>query len=286
MTLSGMARVAGVMGWPIGHSRSPALHGHWLEVYGVDGAYVPLPVHPDRLGRALKALPALGFAGVNLTLPHKEAALAHLARIDDVARRIGAVNTVVVREGELEGGNTDAFGFIENLRGGAPTWRPLLGAAVVLGAGGAARAVVVALLDVGVAEIRVLNRTFERAARLARDFGSALKPLDWNARAEALADANLLVNTTSLGMAGQPELDIALDRLPSHAVVNDVVYVPLQTKLLTAACARGLVAVDGLGMLLHQGRPGFQAWFGRDPEVTAALYARLAATIPTASAKP
>ena len=272
MTLSGKARVAGVMGWPVGHSRSPRLHGYWLEQYGIDGAYVPLPVKPESLGRALAALPALGFAGVNLTLPHKEAALKFLARIDRMAERIGAVNTVTVEpDGALVGSNTDAFGFIENLKAGAPQWRAGDGPALVLGAGGAARAVGVALLEAGAPEIRIANRTHDRAQALAAALDPRCQAVGWSDRGKSLKSINLLVNTTSLGMAGQPPLDLDLSQLPPSAIVNDIVYVPLETALLAAARKRGNPVVDGLGMLLHQGRPGFKAWFGVDPDVTAGL---------------
>jgi len=280
MKLSGKAKVAGVMGWPVGHSRSPMLHDHWLRQYGIDGAYVPMAVRPEKIGQALAALPALGFAGCNLTLPHKETALPHLAEIDSAARRIGAVNTIVVRaDGSLVGSNTDAFGFLENLKAGAPGWRPGAGPAVMIGAGGAARAVGVALIDAGVPEIRILNRTRARAETLAQQLGANCRVLDWDGRAKALDGAALLVNTSSLGMAGQPPLDLALDALPKSAMVNDIVYVPLETPLLADARRRGHGAVDGLGMLLHQGRPGFRAWFGVDPEVTRALWDELAADI-------
>lgn len=280
MKLSGKGKIAGVMGWPVGHSRSPMLHGHWLRRYGIDGAYVPMAVRPEKIGQALAALPALGFAGCNLTLPHKEAALPHLAEIDSAARRIGAVNTIVVRvDGSLAGSNTDAFGFLENLKAGAPGWRPGAGPAVMIGAGGAARAVGVALIDAGVPEIRILNRTRARAETLAEQLGTNCRALDWDTRAKALDGAALLVNTASLGMAGQPPLDLALDALPQDAVVNDIVYVPLETPLLADARRRGHVVVDGLGMLLHQGRPGFHAWFGIDPEVTRALWDELATDI-------
>jgi shikimate dehydrogenase len=274
MRLTGAARLAGVMGWPIKHSRSPRLHGFWLEKYGVDGAYVPLAVRPDDLPAALNALRTLGFAGTNLTVPHKELALPVLDHVDPLARRIGAANTIVVREdGTLEGSNTDAFGFIENIRSGAPAWKPDR-PAVVIGAGGAARAVVVALLDEGVREIRVVNRTSARAARLAEEFGT--KAYEWGGWRAALEGAGLLVNTTTQGMAGEPSLDIDLAALPTNAVVNDIVYVPLETPLLAAARGRGNSVVDGLGMLLHQARPGFRAWFGIDPEVTAELRAHVA----------
>lgn len=282
MKLSGKAKVAGVMGWPVGHSRSPMLHGHWLRRHGIDGAYVPMAVRPEKIGQALAALPVLGFVGCNLTLPHKETALAYLTEVDDTARRIGAVNTIVVRtDGTLTGSNSDAFGFLENLKAGAPGWRADAGPVAVIGAGGAARAVGVALVDAGVPEIRILNRTRARAETLAGELGPNCCALDWSARNGALEGVALLVNTSSLGMAGQPPLELALDALPRNAVVNDIVYVPLETPLLAAARRRGHVAVDGLGMLLHQGRPGFHAWFGVDPDVTRALWHELAADIKT-----
>jgi len=274
MILTGAARVAGVMGWPVAHSRSPRLHGYWLDHCGVDGAYVPFAVAPDDLARALDALPALGVAGVNLTVPHKEAALGRMASLSETARRIGAVNTVIVAEdGSLAGDNTDAFGFIENLRAGAPDWRAEAGPAVVLGAGGAARAVAVALQDTGAPEIRIVNRTPARAERLASDLGAPLVARPWDDLDRALADARLLVNATTLGMTGGPAPVIDLAPLPAGAVVNDIVYVPRVTALLAAAAGRGLATVDGLGMLLHQARPGFRAWFGVDPEVTPELRA-------------
>jgi shikimate dehydrogenase len=269
MALTGKAKLAGVMGWPVGHSRSPRLHGHWLTTYGIDGAYVPLPVQPDGLEAAVRGLAALGFAGCNVTVPHKVPVMGLVDHVDDHARRIGAVNTVVVNaDGTLAGSNTDGYGFLENLRQLAPGWRAAAGPAVVLGAGGAARAVLVALIDAGVTEIRVVNRTSSRAERLATSLGGPIAVKDWAARAACLESAALLVNTTTLGMAGQPALDLDLTRLPQSAAVNDIVYAPLETPLLRAARARGNVAVDGLGMLLHQARPGFKAWFGPDPQVT------------------
>ncbi|MGE0119314.1 MAG: shikimate dehydrogenase [Dongiaceae bacterium] len=267
-TLSGRSRIAGVMGWPVAHSRSPRLHGYWLRQYRIDGAYIPLPVRPAQFTAALRALPMLGFAGANVTLPHKEAALVAVDRASGEALRIGAVNTVVVLEdGTLEGRNTDGFGFVENLRAAVREWRADAGPAVVLGAGGAARAIGATLLDLGVPDLRLLNRTIERAERLAADLGGRIRVRGWDDRATALADAALLVNATTLGMTGQPPLDLPLERLPLQAVVNDIVYSPLETPLLAAARARGNPAVDGLGMLLHQARPGFAAWFGVDPEV-------------------
>jgi shikimate dehydrogenase len=280
MRLSGTARKAGVMGWPIAHSRSPALHGWWLEQYGVDGAYVPMAVKPPDLGTALRALPVLGFAGCNLTIPHKEPAVALIDRVDAVAGRIGAVNTIIVAgDGSLEGRNTDGYGFLANLRNGEPGWSARRGAAVLIGAGGAARAIIVALLDDGAPEIRVVNRTAGRAASLASEFGPRIVPIAWAERAAALAGAALLVNTTSQGMDGETALDLPLDALPRDALVNDAVYVPLETPLLEAARRRGNKVVDGLGMLLHQARPGFAAWFGIEPAVTPALRAAVLATM-------
>lgn len=268
MIASGGARTAGVMGWPVGHSLSPRLHGFWLERYRIDGAYVPLPVAPEDFAQALRMLPRLGFAGVNVTLPHKQAALAAVDRADALARRVGAVNTVVVeQDGALVGSNTDIFGFMENLRAGAPDWKASAGAAVVLGAGGAARAMAVALIDAGVPELRLVNRTAVRAEALARSLDGTARPVPWEQRAAALADAALLVNATSLGMTGQPPLELDLDALPPGAAVVDIVYTPLETPLLSAARTHGNTAVDGLGMLLHQARPAFAAWFGVEPEV-------------------
>ena len=280
MSLSGKARIAGVMGWPVAHSLSPALHGWWLDNYGIDGAYVPFAVPPEDLETALRALPKLGIAGCNLTLPHKEAALRLVDRATPEARRIGAVNTIAVEPGgSLSGSNTDGFGFLESLRATLPDWRPDAGPAVVLGAGGAARAVVVALLEAGAPRVRLINRTRRRADDLAAAVNGAIEVADWPARANALADAALLVNTTQLGMTGQDPLDLDLTRLPQTAVVNDIVYVPLVTPLLADACARGNRTVDGLGMLLHQARPGFAAWFGVEPAVTAELRAHVLTTV-------
>jgi shikimate dehydrogenase len=271
MILSGKAKIAGIFGWPIAHSRSPRLHGFWLDRHGIDGTYIPLAVAPANFATAFRALPALGFRGVNITVPHKEAALAQCDTVDAQARRIGAVNTVVVDEtGRLIGSNTDAFGFIENVRRSA-TWDAASGPSVVLGAGGAARAVVVALLDAGAPEIRIANRTRDRAESLAAELGGRIKAADWESRADALADAALLVNTTTLGMQGHAPLELDLSRLPKSAVVTDIVYTPLQTPLLRDAAARGNQTVDGLGMLLYQAQPGFEKWFGVRPDVDEAL---------------
>ncbi len=280
MTISGKAVIAGVMGWPVGHSRSPLLHNFWLARAGIDGAYIPLAVPPDRLGEALRALPALGFAGTNVTIPHKEAAFAAVDEADAIARRIGAVNTVLVRgDGSLSGSNTDAFGFVEALRSRLGAWSGAGIAAAVLGAGGAARAIVAALQDEGAGEIRLVNRTRARADALCERFGAPLVAVDWDEREAALDGAALLVNTTALGMAGGAPLELRLDGLPAEAVVNDIVYTPLETPLLAAARARGCRAVDGLEMLLHQARPGFAAWYGAEPEVDAALRRHVAADL-------
>lgn len=271
MMLSGKAKIAGIFGWPIAHSRSPRLHGFWLDRYGVDGTYVPLAVAPENFVTAFRALPALGFRGVNVTLPHKEAALANCDVVDDQARRIGAVNTVVVdADGKLIGSNTDTFGFIENIRKDSD-WSADRGPALVLGAGGAARGVVVALLDAGVSEVRIANRTRSRAQSLADEFGEGATVVDWEARADALGDLGLLVNTTTLGMEGHDPLDLDLSGLAKDAVVNDIVYTPLETPLLHNAAARGNPVVDGLGMLLYQALPGFEKWFGVRPAVDDAL---------------
>ena len=271
MTLSGKAKIAGVMGWPISHSRSPLLHGYWLKEYEIDGAYLPLPVAPQNIEAALRALPKLGIAGTNLTVPYKEAALTICDRVDEAARRIGAVNTVVVEnDGTLSGSNTDAFGFLENLKSES-CWKPKDGSAVILGAGGAARAVVAALIDDGVQDIQIVNRTIERAENIANEFANGCTAVKWDQVDDVLKDAALLVNTTTLGRAGQPDLEITLKALPTWATVNDIVYVPLRTTLLRNAAKRGNPTVDGLGMLLHQARPGFSAWFGKQPQVTTGL---------------
>ena len=278
MTFTGAAAVAGVAGWPIAHSRSPAIHNYWLEKHGIDGIYVPLAVPPESFERAVRTLPCLGFKGVNVTAPHKEAAFWAMDETDPLSARTGAVNTIVVRaDGSLRGENSDVSGFLEALKEGNPGWRGGDGPAVVVGAGGAARAVVAALEDSGAPEIRLVNRTPERAAALAAGAGPVVEPRAWEARTEALDGAALLVNTTPLGMAGRPALDLELSRLPAEATVCDIVYAPLETPLLAVARARGNVVVDGLGMLLHQARPGFRAWFGRDPVVDAGLRRRVLA---------
>jgi shikimate dehydrogenase len=274
-TLTGNTKIAGVMGWPVSHSLSPRLHGYWLQHYGIDGAYIPLPVRPENVEQAIRALPVLGFQGANVTVPLKEAAYNMVDRADPMAEKLKAVNTIVVGpDGSLEGRNSDGYGFLESLRAAHPGWRPGDGDAVVVGAGGAARSIVVALLDAGVPRVRLVNRTADRAERLASDLGAAgpgeIEILAWTDRDQGLADAGLLINATSLGMAGNPGLTLSLDLLPEAAAVVDIVYNPLETALLAAARARGSPVVDGLGMLLHQARPAFAAWFGIDPEVTEA----------------
>jgi shikimate dehydrogenase len=272
--------LAGVMGWPVMHSRSPKLHNYWLAQYGLAGTYVPLAIPTDRLRAALRALPALGFSGCNLTIPHKQAALAIVDKLDPLAQRIGAVNCVVVADnGSLDGYNFDAFGFIESIRETRPDWRADVGPAVVIGAGGAARAVLVGLLEQGAREIRLINRTRARAAELAKEMAGGVNVIDWNERDAALAGAATLVNATSLGMAGEPGLDISVAELPQTALVCDIVYVPRETALLKEARLRGNPTVNGLGMLLHQARPAFQAWFGVMPSVTAELRALIEATL-------
>jgi len=272
--------LAGVMGWPIAHSRSPKIHNYWLAQHGLEGFYAPLAVTPDKLEAALRALAPLGFSGCNLTIPHKEKALALVDRVDEEARRIGAINCVVVEaDGSLTGRNYDAFGFIAGLRAAAPHWRAEQAPAAVIGAGGGARAVVAGLIDAGAPEIRVFNRTLARAQALADSFGGPVAAYDWSERESRLSDAGLVVNTTSLGMVGQPPLELGLTALPAGAIAADIVYAPLETPLLAEARRAGLKTADGLGMLLHQARPAFRDWFGVMPEATPALRDLIAATI-------
>ena len=271
--------LAGVMGDPVMHSRSPKLHNYWLAKYGLAGAYVPLAITAGYLRAALRALPALGFSGCNLTIPHKEAALGLVDKIDPLARRIGAVNCVVVAaDGSLEGQNHDAFGYIESVREAQPSWRADRGPIAVIGAGGGARAVLVSLIDGGAREIRLVNRTPARAKSLARELGGPITALNWNEREAALGGAAMLINATNQGMVGEPALDLALDSLPVTALVSDIIYIPRETALLAAARKRGNPTVNGLGMLLHQARPAFHAWFGIMPEVTPELRATIEAT--------
>lgn len=269
MAISGKARVAGVMGWPVGHSLSPRLHGFWLQKYEIDGAYVPMAVAPERIGDAIRALPALGFAGANVTVPHKEAALATVDEATVDARAIGAVNTIMVqKDGRLLGTNTDGFGFVANVKDFVPAWTPRGKVAAILGAGGAAKSIAWTLLAHGASRVFVINRTPERARDLATALGGRATAVRWDDSTAALEQCDLLVNSTTLGMRGQPPLEVDLGPLSGEAVVADIVYAPLETDLLVRARARGNPAVDGIGMLLHQARPGFAAWFGREPEVT------------------
>jgi len=272
--------LAGVMGWPVMHSRSPKLHNYWFERYGLAGTYVPLAIKPEGLEKALRALPALGFAGCNLTIPHKEQALRIVDHADARARRIGAISCVTVNaDGSLTGTNNDWYGFVENLREAFPGWRADAGPAVVMGAGGASRAVVDALIHEGAKEIRLINRTRERAESLAGALGGPVRVLDWDQRHSALEGAALLVNTTSQGMVGNLPLDLSLAALPRTAEVCDIVYIPGETPLLKDARERGNRTVNGLGMLLHQGRPAWRSWFDTEVEVTAELRALIEATI-------
>ena len=283
MTPSKKTIRTGVMGWPVAHSRSPLLHGYWLKQHAINGEYTALAVPPGDFTKTFSQLPEQGFSGVNITVPHKQAALEAITlaggAVTEMARYIGAVNAVVFHaNGPVEGDNTDAFGFMENLREKAPQWKgdnPV----AVLGAGGAARAVCAGLAGAGVKEIRIVNRTEEKAQNLARMFGPSIIPVSWEDRETSLADVSLLVNGTPLGMAGSPLLDLALARLPAAAVVYDIVYAPLETPLLGAAKARGNPVVDGLGMLIHQARPTFEAWFGVLPEATSELREMLEADL-------
>jgi shikimate dehydrogenase len=268
--------LAGVMGQPIMHSRSPMLHNYWLEAHLLKGRYVPLAITPDGLAAALKALQPLGFAGCNLTIPHKQAAMAVMDELDAASQKIGAISCVTVQEdGTLAGSNNDWVGFVRNLKEAKPDWQAKSGPAVVLGAGGGSRAVCYGLLQEGATEIRVANRDVKRAEKLASDLGGNIKAYAWDERHALLEGASLLVNTTSLGMTGQPALDLDLFKLPTSALVSDIVYIPLETELLTKAKARGNSTVNGLGMLLHQGPLAWDKWFGFEPAVTPELRALL-----------
>ena len=263
---------AGVIGNPISHSLSPKLHGHWLRRYGIDGSYDALQVTEDSLERTLRSLPAQGYVGVNGTLPHKVAALQIADQLTDRATLIGAANTLTFKDdGRIFADNTDGYGFLENLRQGAPGWDAKSGPAVVFGAGGAPRAVIVSLIEAGVPEIILTNRTRPKAESLRADFGARIRIVDWVQAGSVLSDAATVVNTTSLGMKGGQEFRVPLDGLRSGTVVTDIVYTPLRTKFLDVAAEKGCVTVDGLGMLLHQGVPGFERWFGKRPEVDADL---------------
>jgi shikimate dehydrogenase len=263
--------LAGVIGHPVAHSRSPALHGYWLKRYGLKGHYIPIDIAPLDLPELIRTLPRLGFVGLNVTIPHKEAILQIADIVTDRAALIGAANTLIFRkDGKIHADNTDGSGFIANLRQNAPHWVPGAGPAVVLGAGGAARAVVAALIEVGVPEVRLANRTRPRADALRSDFGAKIHVHEWVQAGNILDDAVTVVNTTSLGMTGKPDFRVPLARLNPQALVTDLVYTPLKTQLLIEAEAMGCTVIDGLGMLLHQAAPGFERWFGLRPEVDAA----------------
>ncbi|HAV09869.1 MAG TPA: shikimate dehydrogenase [Rhodobacteraceae bacterium] len=266
--------LAGVIGSPVAHSKSPRLHMHWLKAHGLPGHYIPMDVATDDLETALRTLPRLGFVGVNVTIPHKEAVMKIADLITDRAALIGAANTLIFRkDGKIHADNTDGYGFIENLKQNAPDWAPKSGPAAVLGAGGAARAVISSLLEVGVPEILVANRTRARSDALVQDFGARVTVVEWVQAGNMLEDAATVVNTTSLGMVGKPELRVPLDGLRPGQVVNDLVYAPLQTRFLREAQEAGCTVVDGLGMLLHQAVPAFERWFGVRPDVDAATRA-------------
>ncbi|WP_432817284.1 shikimate dehydrogenase [Sulfitobacter sp. JB4-11] len=266
--------LAGVIGSPIAHSKSPQLHGHWLKTYGIKGHYIPMDIGAHDLQDAIRMLPRMGFVGVNITIPHKEAVLSIADLITDRAILIGAANTLIFRkDGKIHADNTDGYGFMENLKTGAPDWNPRSGPAAVLGAGGAARAVIASLLDAGVPQILLSNRTRVRAEKLKADFGSRLQVFDWVQAGNMFDHAALVVNTTSLGMIGKNEMRVPLDGLQKGAVVTDLVYAPLRTQLLETAEEMGCITVDGLGMLLHQAVPAFERWFGTRPAVDSATRA-------------
>ena len=269
-----------VIGWPVEHSRSPAIHRYWLDLYGIDGAYEIEAVRPEELAGFLGSLGERGYAGANVTLPHKEEALRLAPVVDEAARAIGAANTLWLdAAGRLNASNSDAYGFITNLNQEAPHWNKGRRPVMVLGAGGAARAILYGLIGQGASRILLTNRTRDRAEALAGTFGPAVSVVDWDARNQALAGCGLLVNATSLGMTGKEPLDIDVEVLPEDAAIADIVYNPLKTPLLAAARARGKQVVGGLGMLLYQAVPGFERWFGVRPEVTKELRAHVATTL-------
>ncbi|HEY3565567.1 MAG TPA: shikimate dehydrogenase [Casimicrobiaceae bacterium] len=271
--------IAGLLGWPVAHSRSPVIHNHWLARYAIPGRYVLFGVPPERLEAAVRGIAVLGLRGCNVTTPHKQTIFPMLDHVDELARKIGAINTVVVGDdGALSGFNNDGNGFVQSVRDAAAGWRPDAGPITIVGAGGAARAIIASLQAQGARELRVVNRTRSRADELQAWFGAPVVAVSWEERSSALEGARLLVNATNQGMAGKPALDLALDALPKDAIVGDVIYVPPETPLLATARARGHVTVNGLGMLLNQARPAFNAWFGVMPEITPELRAAIAAT--------
>ncbi len=260
--------LAGVIGYPISHSKSPRMHRHWLRRYGLLGDYVPLHVQEDNLETVLRTMPKMGFVGANVTIPHKTNVMAIADQISDRATLVGAANTLIFKEdGKIYADNTDGYGFMANVRQGAPGWNPKAGPAAIFGAGGAARAIIVALADAGVPEIYLSNRTRPKAEALRAEFGARVTVVDWVQAGNMLDDAKTVINTTSLGMVGSPEFRVPLDGLKPDMVVTDIVYTPLKTRLLQEAERAGCTVVDGLGMLLHQGVPGFERWFGIRPDV-------------------
>ncbi|MGY8665101.1 shikimate dehydrogenase [Bradyrhizobium sp. UFLA05-109] len=278
MSASGFG-LAGVIGMPVAHSRSPVIHNYWLNAHGIRGVYVPLAVQPERLKDALSGLVALGFRGCNVTMPHKQTAMALLTRVNDTARRIGAVNTIVVEEdGTLSGFNNDGNGFVQSLRDARTDWRADEGMILLLGAGGASRAVVVALLENGAREILIANRTADKAEALAEEFGKNVRSVAWADRSTAIADKALVVNCTDRGMVGKDALEIDLSRLKPSTLVADLIYTPLETPFLAEARTRGCSTVNGLGLLLNQARFAFKAWFGVMPDVTPELIKAIEAT--------
>ena len=279
MSTSNEFGLAGIIGMPVAHSRSPTIHNFWLKAQGIRGAYLPLAVKPERLKQALPGLVGLGFRGCNVTMPHKQTAMALLDRVNETSRRIGAVNTIVVEEdGTLSGFNNDGNGFVQSLRDVKPDWKADAGPILMLGAGGSSRAVVVALLENGAKQIRIANRTPEKAEAIAREFGAAVSTVAWADRHAAVADVALLINCTDQGMIGKPALDINLGKLASATLVADLIYTPLETPFLAQARERGCVTVNGLGLLLNQARFAFKAWFGVFPEITPDLLKAIQAT--------
>jgi len=268
---SGKTMLAGVVGWPVSHSLSPRLHGYWLNQNGIDGAYIPLAIHPDHFSTAIKGLAAANFKGVNVTVPHKEAAAALCDTLDEAATKMGAANTLVFSaDGTIHGSNTDGLGFMENIRASAPDWQPSK-PALIIGAGGAARAIGFALQRAGCGDIRITNRTNSRASEVSQSIGPPSQAISWEHRNEAAAGCGIVINTTTQGMIGHNPLDLDVSGIETTTLVTDIVYNPLMTPLLAAAKERGCLTVDGLGMLLHQAKPGFQAWFGQDPVVDEGL---------------
>ena len=279
MSDSQQFKLAGVMGMPVFQSRSPILHNYWLRKYGLRGAYGHFPVQVENIEAAIRGLSALGIAGCNITQPHKLMAMKLMDKLTPMAQRIGAINCIVVQpDGALHGFNNDGFGYIQSLKDKQPSWRADTGPITVLGCGGGARAVVISLLDEGAQEIRLINRTRAKAEELSAANPAVVKVFDWSERHAALEGAAMLVNTTNQGMYGQPALDIQLDALPKSALVSDLIYIPLETPLLAAARARGNVTTNGLGMLLNQAIPAFEAWFGVKPEITEELRQAVLAT--------